>query len=119
MATSHPPAAAAASPTGTPRYLWMDGGLVPWAQATVHASTLGWSKMGAVFEGMKAYWSEREEELYGWQFAEHYQRFAMSMRLQRMRPQFTPEQLVAASCELLRANEHKGDTYVRPLAWHA
>jgi branched-chain amino acid aminotransferase len=97
----------------------MDGELVPWAEATVHASTLGWSTMGAVFEGIKAYWNAAEGELYGWQFDEHYQRFAMSMRLQRMRPQFTPEQLVAASCELLRANGHRGDTYVRPLAWHA
>ena len=31
----------------------MDGELVPWAQATVHASTLGWSTMGAVFEGTR------------------------------------------------------------------
>jgi branched-chain amino acid aminotransferase len=36
-----------------------------------------------------------------------------------MRPQFSPEQLVQASCALLRANECRGDTYVRPLAWHA
>src|SRR6266508_2030685 len=102
-----------------PSYMWMDGALVPWERATVHASTLGWSTMGAVFEGIKAYWHEEEGELYGWQFLEHYQRFAQSMRLERMRPQFTPEQLVEASCELLRANECRGDTYVRPLAWHA
>jgi branched-chain amino acid aminotransferase len=75
--------------------------------------------MGAVFEGIKAYWSDAERQLYGWQFAEHYERFAMSMRLQRMRPQFTPEQLVDASLALLRANECRGDMYVRPLAWHA
>ena len=97
----------------------MDGELVPWAQATVHASTLGWSTMGAVFEGIKAYWNEAEGELYGWQFAEHYQRFAMSMRLQRMRPQFTPEQLVAhrASC-CGRTNTGEIRTSGR-LAWHA
>ena len=102
-----------------PKFLWMDGELVPWERATVHASTLGWSTMGAVFEGIKAYWSAEEQELYGWQFDEHYQRFAVSMRLERMRPAFTSEQLVRASCELLRANECRGDTYVRPLAWHA
>ena len=101
------------------RYLWVDGALVPWGQATVHASTLGWSTMGAVFEGIKAYWNEAEGELYGWQFAEHYRRFAASMRLMRMRPQFAPEQLVAASCELLRANDCRHDAYVRPLAYHA
>jgi branched-chain amino acid aminotransferase len=41
------------------------------------------------------------------------------MRLQRMRPQYSAEQLVQASVELLRANGCRGDTYVRPLAWHA
>lgn len=106
------------TPSTPPKYMWMDGELVPWERATVHASTLGWSTMGAVFEGIKAYWNADEGELYGWQFAEHYQRFAVSMRLERMRPEFTPEQLVAASCELLHANECRGDTYVRPLARH-
>ncbi len=103
----------------TPKYLWLDGRLVPWESATVHVSTLGWSTMGAVFEGIKAYWNEEEGELYGWQFEEHYRRFAQSMRLQRMQPAFSPEQLVEASCELLRANDCRCDTYVRPLAWHA
>jgi branched-chain amino acid aminotransferase len=109
-------------PTGmpaTPKYLWMDGRIVPWEEATVHASHLGWSTMGAVFEGIKAYWNLEQGELYGWQFAEHYHRFARSMRMERMRPEFTPDQLVQASAELLRANECREDTYVRPLAWHA
>ncbi|MGH2351194.1 MAG: branched-chain amino acid transaminase [Chloroflexota bacterium] len=119
MATAAPVTPTAAAGHTTPRYLWMDGELVPWERATVHASRLGWSTMGAVFEGIKAYWNDGEAELYGWQFAEHYQRFAVSMRLERMRPQFTPEQLVEASAELLRANECRADTYVRPLAWHA
>ncbi|HEX2033370.1 MAG TPA: branched-chain amino acid transaminase [Chloroflexota bacterium] len=120
--TTAPAAPATAGPAGagdTPKYLWMDGALVPWEQATIHASRLGWSTMGAVFEGIKAYWNEAEGELYGWQFMEHYQRFAASMRMQRMRPEFTPAQLVEASTELLRANECRADTYVRPLAWHA
>ncbi|HXI15600.1 MAG TPA: aminotransferase class IV [Chloroflexota bacterium] len=106
-------------PVKTPAYLWMDGRLVPWDEASVHPSRLGWSTIGAVFEGIKAYWNEAEGKLYGWQFAEHYDRFQQSMRLERMRPDFTPEQLVEASVELLRANDAHEDTYVRPLAWHA
>ena len=106
------------SPSPNPKFLWMDGRIVPWEEASVHPSRLGWSTIGAVFEGIKAYWNAQEAELYGWQFVEHYQRFAQSMRLERMRPEHTPEQLVEASCELLRANDCRGDTYVRPLAWH-
>lgn len=101
------------------RYLWRDGELVPWDRALVHASTLGWSTMGAVFEGIKAYWNPDLRELYGWQFREHYERFANSMKMMCMERRFTPEQLTRASVELLRANDVRTDAYVRPLAWHA
>jgi branched-chain amino acid aminotransferase len=101
-----------------PRHMWIDGRLVPWEEATVHASTLGWSTMGAVFEGIKAYWNPDHQELYGWQFREHYLRFANSMKLMRMEVPYTVDDLVHASVELLRANNCRGDTYIRPIAWH-
>ena len=100
-------------------YVWLDGRLIPWEQATVHATILGWSTMGAVFEGIKAYWNDDQRRLYGWQFREHYERFDESMRMQRMEVSFTPDDLVQASGELLRANDPQEDVYVRPLAYHA
>ena len=38
-----------------PRYMWLDGRLVPWEEATIHASDIGWSTMAAVFEGINMY----------------------------------------------------------------
>lgn len=104
-------------PETHPTYLWRDGQVIPWSEANVHASGLGWSTMAAVFEGIKAYQNPQTGDQWGWQFHEHFARFAQSMRLQRMRPEFTPDQLVAVSKDLLRANGHTGDTYIRPLAW--
>ena len=80
----------------TGQYIWMDGTLVPWAEATVHASLLGWSTMSGVFEGIKAYWNPTAEELHAWQFREHYQRFTQSMKLMRMQSEFGPDELVRA-----------------------
>lgn len=105
------------SDTAPSRYVWMDGEIVPWAEATVHSSLLGWSTMSGVFEGIKAYWNPQTEELHGWQFHEHYRRFADSMRLMRMSPRFSPAELVRASLDLLRANGARCDSYVRPLAY--
>ncbi len=99
------------------KYAWSDGTLVPWDEAKVHATTLGWSTMGAVFEGIKAYWNDQQPELYALQFPEHYDRFLESMRLQRMALRWSAQELVDASVELLRANEIKGDSYVRPIAY--
>jgi branched-chain amino acid aminotransferase len=101
----------------TPKYLWWNGELVPWEDARVHLTVLGWSTIGAVFEGIKAYWNDEQQELYGLQFAEHYERFLNSMRFQRMELRWPVETLVDASRELLRANEVREDSYVRPMAY--
>lgn len=100
-------------------YVWIDGELVPWDAATVHATKLGWSTMGAVFEGISAYWNDDQQQLYGLQFAEHYARFLNSMKLMRMSSKYTAQDLVQASVDLIRANEHREDVRVRPLAYHA
>jgi branched-chain amino acid aminotransferase len=99
------------------KYLWWNGTLVPWDDARIHATSLGWSTLGAVFEGIKAYWNDQQQELYAIQFREHYDRFLDSMRLQRMEQHWSAQELVKASVELLRANAIKCDAYVRPIAY--
>ena len=101
----------------SPKYLWWNGQIVPWDDAQVHVTILGWSTIGAVFEGIKAYWNSERQELYALQFAEHYNRFLDSMRLQRMAPRWTAQELIEASLELLRANDVRQDAYVRPIAY--
>jgi branched-chain amino acid aminotransferase len=103
--------------TSDPKYLWLNGRLVPWDEAQVHATRLGWSTIGAVFEGIKAYWNDEHGELYGLQFAEHYRRFLDSMRFQGMTPRWSVDDLVEASVSLLRENGIRSDSYVRPMAY--
>lgn len=99
-------------------FLWIDGQFVPWEQATFHAATLGWSTIAAVFEGIQAYWNEDRQELYVWQLPAHYQRLATSMRLMRMQPRFSPQQLIEGTLDLLRTCQFKSDVYIYPLAFH-
>src|SRR5437868_1426619 len=100
-----------------PAYLWLNGKLLRWEEATVHVSMLGWSTMSAVFEGIKAYWSSDDEQLYAYQFREHYGRFARSMKLQRMEPPWSSEELIQATLDLVRVNGFREDTYISPLAY--
>jgi branched-chain amino acid aminotransferase len=99
------------------QYLWWNGTVVPWEEAKIHVTVLGWSSLGGVFEGIKAYWNDQQRELYALQFAEHYDRFLDSMRLQRMALRWGARELAEASIELLRANEVRHDAYVRPIAY--
>src|SRR5439155_1835415 len=57
------------------------------------------------------------EQLYAYQFREHYARFARSMKLQRMEPRWSPEDLIQATLDLVRANGAREDTYISPLAY--
>ena len=41
--------------TTHPEYIWWNGERRPWDECTIHVTELGWSTVGAVFEGIRAY----------------------------------------------------------------
>lgn len=100
-----------------PQFIWVDGKLTPWNDATVHITAMGVATVSLVYEGIRAYWNDAAKKLYVFQLGAHMQRLAQSMRLLRMKPQFTPEQLSQAVVDLLRANKLSGDIYIRPFAF--
>lgn len=102
-----------------PTYLWWNGRQVPWEEATVHVTEIGWSTVNGVFEGIRGYWDDQTDELYVFRLREHLERLERSMRVVRYRPEYSIEQLSAAIVDLLRANETREDTYIRPLAYTA
>lgn len=102
-----------------PRFLWWDGELIPWREATIHVTQMHWSAVSAIFEGIMAYWNDEEEELFVFRLDSHLQRFLRSQKLMRMRPDYSVQQFTDAITGLLRANEHRGDTYVFPYAYPA
>jgi branched-chain amino acid aminotransferase len=100
-----------------PTYLWWNGRQMPWEDATVHVTDLAWSTVGAVFEGIRGYWNEDEQELYVFRLREHMQRLLESMRLVRLPQTYSVDELIDASLKLLRENDAREDTYIRPLAY--
>lgn len=100
-----------------PRYLWWNGEQVAWDDATVHVTALGWSTVGAVFEGIRAYWNAEEEELYVFRLADHMKRLDQSMKMVRLESQWSADELTESILELLRANDVREDTYIRPMAY--
>jgi branched-chain amino acid aminotransferase len=102
-----------------PTYLWWNGEQVRWEDATVHVTDLAWSTVGAVFEGIRGYWNENQQELYVFRLQEHMDRLMDSMRLVRLPTTYSADDLLAATLTLLRDNESREDTYIRPLAYSA
>ncbi len=100
-----------------PKYLWLNGELVEWDKATVHVTAIGWSAVGAVFEGIRAYWNADTEELHVFRLPEHMKRLGESMKMMRHEPAWSIEHLTEQVIELLKANDVREDTYIRPLVY--
>ena len=100
-----------------PSYVWMSGELVAWDDAVVHASTLGWSAISMVFEGIRGYWNAEEEQLNIFHLDLHIERLLRSMKVMRMTSPWSVAELKGAIVDLVQANEFRDDIYVQPLAY--
>ena len=100
-----------------PQYLWVDGKLTAWNDATIHISLLGTSSVSSVFEGIRAYWNSETRQLFVFHLDAHLARFAQSIRLMRMKQIFSSAQLREAVLQVLRANQYAQDVYIRPFAF--
>ena len=74
-----------------PEFVWWNGELRPWNECTIHVTELGWSTVGAVFEGIRAY--QGDDELYIFRLQEHLERLERSMRLVRLGLDYSLETL--------------------------
>jgi branched-chain amino acid aminotransferase len=101
----------------TADYLWLDGEVVPWAEATEHVTTVFGSASSTVFEGIRAYWSTGREQLYVFRLAEHMGRLGNSMKLVWKESEFSADELATAALRLLKANGVRGDFYIRVVAY--
>src|SRR5208283_1350492 len=93
--------------------IWYDGKLVPWRTATTHVLTHSLHYGLAVFEGVRAYKTAEGTAIFRLQ--DHTARLFNSARIFMMELPFTPEQIAAAQCEVVRAN-HLDSCYLRPIA---
>jgi branched-chain amino acid aminotransferase len=97
------------------KYIWLDGRLIPWADATTHLMTHSLHYGTAVFEGIRGYASGGE--LYVFRLLDHMRRLEASARIYGFPMRYRPEDLVSATLELLRADELHEDVYIRPLSY--
>lgn len=99
------------------KFIWKDGELMPWAQATTHVLSHTLHYGNAVFEGTRAYMTPRGLAIF--RLADHTQRLLDSAKILCIQSPYTQVALETAQIELLRANREcfKGNVYIRPLIY--
>jgi len=105
--------------TNLPIHAYFKGKIVPYEQAKLGVLTHALNYGTAVFAGVRAYWNPDREQLYMFRPRDHFRRFLDSAKLMCMDLDQTPDTLTQATLELLQADGHKCDVYIRPLAYKA
>ena len=100
--------------TPTPK-IWMNGELVDWDQAQVHVLTHTLHYGMGVFEGIRAYETDRGPGIFC--LTEHIERLFRSAQILMMEIPFTVGEIVEATKETVRSTGLPG-CYIRPIAYY-
>jgi len=96
-------------------FIWYDGKLVPWRDATTHVLTHSLHYGLSVFEGVRAYKTDAGTAIFRLQ--DHTRRLCNSAHIYQIPMPFDPDTLNAAQCEVVRANQLES-CYLRPLVFY-
>lgn len=96
-------------------FIWHDGKLVPWREATTHVLTHSLHYGLAVFEGLRAYKTEIGTAIF--RLKEHTDRLFNSAHIYMMKIPYDKQTLIEAQREVVRANKLES-CYIRPIAFY-
>jgi branched-chain amino acid aminotransferase len=92
---------------------WFEDAWTPLADAKISIMTHSFLYGTAVFEGIRAYWNEDEEQLYLLKARDHFERIVDSSKILMMDPGYSVDQMVQLTTELVNRNGYREDCYVR------
>ncbi len=90
---------------------------VPLSEARVSIRTNALHYGSGVFEGIRAYWNAAEQQLFVFKLPEHYERMVNNCKVLKLKLDHDVKELCALTVDLLRRNQPKEDTYIRPIAY--
>ena len=97
--------------------IWMNGKLVPQAEAVLPVNSAAVFYATNVFEGLRAYWNAADGELYAFRLAEHFARLRESMKMMRFTVPYSDMDLYDAVRDVLRGNEVQEDVHMHLVAY--
>lgn len=95
--------------------IWMDGEMLPWRDATTHVLTHTLHYGMGVFEGVRAYHTEKGAAIF--RLPEHTKRLFNSAHILGMKIPFDQETVRQAQVDAIRQNNLKAG-YIRPMAFY-
>ena len=95
-----------------PKLLNMNGRVIPYEDARVHVLSTAMKYAASVYEAMRAYWSDADQQLYVFRLREHLKRLERSAKIARIPLPADSARLERETLEIIRANNLKEDLHV-------
>ena len=97
-------------------FIWFNGEIIPWQQATVHVMTHAIHYGSSVFEGVRAY-NTPDQGTCVFRLHDHNRRLFDSAKIYRMTIPYTLEQVNQGTMDIIAKNQLKS-AYIRPIAYY-
>lgn len=100
-----------------PKWVTVDGEIIPFADAKVHPLSLGMAYATTVFEGLRAYRHPHDGSYSIFRLDEHIRRLQGGMKVMRFERRLEVDEVRDALARLIAANEPDTDVYIRLLVY--
>ncbi len=101
------------------KYAFFNGEIIKIDEANINIRSIILHYGIGVFEGIRCYWNENEENGFIFRVKEHYDRMIKNAGIIAMQIPYTSDELIDYTVELLKKENFRQDTYIRPLAYYA
>lgn len=95
------------------RLIWFKGKIMPVSEANINILSPTCQFGANVFEGLRCYWNEEDNQLYGFKINEHMKRLINSVKLIGFESKYSLNDLINSFYDIVKANNYKEDIAVR------
>ena len=95
-----------------PQYAWLNGEIVAWENCVLHARTQGAFWGANVFEGVRVYWNEDQQQMFMYRINDHLKRLRFSMKCIDLKMEWTDQHITEACIELIKRNGYREDIHI-------
>ncbi len=95
------------------RLIWLGGKTIPVTEANINVLSPTAQFGLNVFEGIRCYWSGKDNQLYAFRLAEHHKRLQQSVKLLRLNSPYSTADLRQSLIDVVKANNYREDIAVR------
>lgn len=97
-------------------YIWKNGLIIPWAEATTHVLSHSLHYGSGVFEGIRCYQNPQNDKSFVFRLRDHMERLHRSCKIALIDLPYTVDELCEATVEIIHQNDLKA-CYIRPLVY--